>query len=63
MSGAEAAYTIAVGQTAGNIITISGSKMQYGQVKSGDRNGVATLDTNLLFNRSSGDDEVTIVFT
>ena len=63
MSGAEAAWTIAIGSTAGNIITISGSKMQYGQFKSGNRNGVASLEGNLLFNRSSGDDEVSIVFT
>jgi hypothetical protein len=63
MSGAEAAYTIAIGATAGNIATISGSKMQYGQVKTGNRNGIATLDVPLMFNRSSGDDELQIVLT
>lgn len=63
MSGAEAAWTIAVGATSGNIITISGSKMQYGQIKSGDRNGIATLDVPLLFNRNTADDELQIVFT
>jgi len=63
MSGAEAAWTVKVGGTAGNIITTSGAKMQYGQIKTDNRSGVATLDTNLLFNRSTGDDELTMVFT
>jgi hypothetical protein len=63
MSGAEASFTAALGGTAGNIITFSGSKMQYGQVKSGDRNGIASLEVPFMLNRSSGDDELGIVFT
>lgn len=63
MSGAEAASTIKVGGTAGNICTITMPKTQYGQVKSGDRGGVATLETPLLFNRNAGDDEIVFTMT
>lgn len=63
MSGAESTLTIAIGATAGNIITITAPKVQYGQIKPADNNGLASLDVPLLFNRNTGDDELVITFT
>lgn len=63
LTNTEGAFTIAFGGTAGNIVTIAGSKAQYNPFKYGDRNGIRTLDVPLRFNQSSGDDELTIVMT
>ena len=62
-AGTEAAYSVAIGATAGNICTITASKVQISDVKLADRAGIRIADTSLLFNQSSGDDEISIAFT
>jgi hypothetical protein len=60
MSGAEAALTIAVGTTAGNITTITAPKLQYTGVTPGDRDGVRTFEVGFKLNMSAGDDALVI---
>lgn len=53
------------GATAGNIITFNVPKAQYTKIAEGDRNGIATLNTDFLMQRNTtaGDDELSIAFT
>jgi hypothetical protein len=60
MSGTEAAYTFAFGSTAGQITTVSGTKLQYKDAKPGDRSGLRTYAVECLINAASGDDEFQI---
>lgn len=53
------------GSTAGNIVTFNIPKAQYIKIAEGDRNGIATLNTDFLMQRNTtaGDDELSIAFT
>jgi len=53
------------GSTAGNIVTFSIPKAQYTKIAEGDRNGIATLNSDFLMQRDTvaGDDELSIAFT
>lgn len=62
-TGTTGTLSCTLGATAGNIVTIAGPKVQYTAIKYADRDGLRTLDANLKFCESSGDDELTIVFT
>jgi len=54
-------YTL--GSSAGNIITFTANRAQVTGYKFADRAGVRTRDTTLEFHETSGDDEISIVFT
>jgi len=59
----EGALTLTIGASAGNIITVTAPKVQLRPGGLGDRDRVVTADLALEFNRSSGDDEVSVVQT
>lgn len=63
MSGALASSAIVVGSAAGNICTQTMPKTQYGPITKGDRAGIMTFNTPLVFSRNAGDDWTSIVFT
>lgn len=62
-AGTEAALSLVLGSIAGNIITITAPKVQYGPINPGDRNGIETLGIDCQLNRNAGDDELSIVLT
>ncbi|MDA3832603.1 MAG: hypothetical protein PF495_04325 [Spirochaetales bacterium] len=62
-SGAQMAFSAAIGVTAGNIITITAPKVQYQGVGMGDRDGQSTLDITALLAADAGDDEWSIAIT
>lgn len=62
-AGTEGALSLALGATAGNICTITAPKVQYTNASPGSRNGLRTLGIDCQLNRSSGDDEISLVFT
>lgn len=62
-AGTEAALSLIVGATAGNIITLTAPKIQYLGAGDSDRGGKATLDLTCGMNASTGDDEWSIVFS
>lgn len=49
--------------SAGNITTFTVPNCQYTKIAESDRSGIATLNTDFLMTRSSGDDELSIAFT
>jgi len=57
------ALSIALTGTAGNIATITAPKVQYTDIKPGERNGLANLGIDCLLSRNAGDDELSIAFT
>ena len=59
----EGALSVSTGATSGNIITIACPKVQYGDVKYGDRGGVRIVQVPLNFNQSSGDDWISVSLT
>jgi hypothetical protein len=59
----EMAFNFRVGSAAGNIVTFTAPKCQYSGLTYAARDKIQTLDAGLMFNGSSGDDEVTITFT
>lgn len=61
--GTQVPLSIQIGQTAGNICTISAPKCQYTDVGFGDRDGLLTYDAPFNMVRNSGDDEISIAFT
>jgi len=63
ISGAQASTSIVVGTGAGNIITITLPKTQYGLLGAADANGVMKFQIPLIFNRNAGDDWISIVMT
>jgi hypothetical protein len=63
ISGAEASSSIVIGSGAGNICTITLPKTQYGKITKADRGGIMVYNTPLMFNRNTGDDWISIVFT
>lgn len=58
-----AVATGVIGSAVGNRISISMPAAYYRDISPGDRDGVRTYDIPLGFAESSGDDEVSIVFT
>jgi len=56
------AFTSQVGNTAGNIIEITSPSVQYREIKSGDREGLATYEVPLTFSSDVGDNEVKFTF-
>lgn len=62
-SGNEGALTAALGDTAGNICTITAPKVQYTKISEDARNGLRLLGIDCQLNRSSGDDELSLAFT
>lgn len=63
LASTEGTMTFALGGTAGNIITFSMPKAQPLPFSYGDRNAIRTAEIPLKFNRSTGDDWCSIVFT
>lgn len=55
--------TGAIGATAGNIYTITGSKLYYKDIQEGEREGIRTQEIQVGFAETSGDDEISLVFT
>lgn len=62
-SGNLAALSIALTGSAGNIVTVTAPKMQYIDIKPGERSGIATLGIDCLLSRNAatGEDELSIV--
>lgn len=55
--------TGAIGSTAGNIYTITSSNIYYKDIQEGEREGIRTQEIQVGFAESSGDDEISLVFT
>ena len=62
-AGTLVALSATLGATAGNILTITAPKAQYGKVGQGERKGFATHEIEGIFRRNSGDDELSLAFT
>jgi len=62
-SGSEMAFTTTIGSAAGNTIAVTAPKVQYQDVKLGDREGLSTYDISGLCCLNSGDDEWQIAIT
>lgn len=62
-SGNLGSLSIALTGTAGNIITITAPRVQYIDIKPGDRNNLASLGIDCLLSRNAGDDELSIACT
>lgn len=62
-SGNEGALSTVVGATAGNICTITATKVQYGKIDEAERDGIRSLGIDCQLNRSIGDDELSLAFT
>ena len=60
---AGAAMEIVLGNTPGNIITITAPKAQITDLKDADRKGVRIRNITAMLRESSGDDEFSIKFT
>ncbi len=58
----EMAFTGDIGETAGNIIQITGPAVQYKSLTDGNREELATYDIPLTFARQNGDDEIKFIF-
>jgi hypothetical protein len=63
IAGAEAQSSFKIGTAAGNTCTLTFPKTQYGRIQQGDKNGLLSFNTPLHFNRNSGDDWVSEVWT
>lgn len=59
-AGTLMAFSAVLGSVAGNTITITAPKVQYHDVKPGDRDGESILEIESLLCRNSGDDEIQI---
>ena len=55
--------SIVIGSGAGNVITITLPKVQYGEIGKSDRNGIYTFNVPLIISRNSGDDFISIAIT
>jgi len=62
-SNTKAFTTGAIGSTAGNIYTITAPAIYYKDLQEGEREGIRTQEIQTGFAESSGDDEISIVFT
>lgn len=62
MSGAQAQSSIVVSNGT-RTLTITLPKTQYGRITTGDRGGILTYEVPLMFNRNTGDDWISMVFT
>jgi len=62
-NGTLVAFTAQLGQSAGNILTITAPKVQYGKIGQGERKGYGIYDIDAILRRSSGDDELSLAFT
>ena len=62
-AGAEMIYRNRVGNVAGNRIFMLAPKTQFGQLTYKDRENMRAVDSNLMFNRHFGNDEVEFVFS
>lgn len=62
-AGTLVALSAQLGQTAGNILTITAPKVQYGKVGQGSRNGIAVNEIDATLRRNAGDDELSLAFT
>lgn len=63
IAGTLGAFTVKVGATAGNILTITGPKAQYVDVKPGDRNGLSVFNVTVKLTDSAGNDRIKLAFT
>lgn len=62
-TGATKALSMVLGATAGNIVTISAPCCKLEPPKYGDRDGLRTFEIGFQMARSSGNDEISIVFS
>ncbi len=62
-AGTAVTLSIQIGQTAGNICTVTAPACQYTDLGFGDRDGMLTYDTPFGMVRSTSDDEIKIAFT
>lgn len=63
IAGTLGAFTVKAGATAGNILTITGPKAQYTDVKPGERNGLAIYNVTAKLGDSAGNDRIKLSFT
>lgn len=63
LSALQAAMTVTVGGTAGNIVAVTGPKLQYRQINPGDRDGLYVYEVPFRLAQNLGDDEVKFMFT
>lgn len=63
LAGTEGALSMALTGAAGNITTITAPKVQYLKIAEGERDGLGIYTVDCQLNRSSGNDEISIVFT
>lgn len=61
--GARLPLSARIGQSAGNVCTITAPRCQYADLSLGDRDGVLTFDAPFRLARDAGDDEIKIIFT
>jgi hypothetical protein len=62
-AGTPGALNFVLGATAGNIATVTAPAMVYREVTPGDRDGMAVYDVPCTYAMSSGDDEISIVYS
>ena len=55
--------TGAIGDTAGNIYTITAASMYLKDIQDGEREGIRTNEIQVGFSESSGDDEISLILT
>jgi len=60
-TNSEAAFTLTIGSASGNKFVITAPKVQYTAVEPGDRDGMQVAGLSFQLNRSSGNDELSIV--
>jgi hypothetical protein len=60
-TNSEASFTLTVGSASGNKYVITAPKVQYTAVEPGDRDGLQVAGLTFQLNRSSGDDELSIL--
>lgn len=63
MASTTRSFTVAVGETAGNIMTVTAPDVQITGIGYGDRDNIKTYDIGLAFRRDAGDDELVFTFT
>ena len=63
LAGSEVAFTAAIGSATNNTVTITAPKVQVASATRGDRGGKLIHDLTCSLNASSGDDELSIVFS
>jgi len=62
-SGSEGSLSFSLGETAGNVVSVSAPRCRYSRLGLAERGQVRTLGADFELNRDAGDDELSIVLT